>query len=79
MTTKVMCRFLSPIGEPLVNAEAVFQLSKSGYSEDETGIVMPRPITVLTNVYGEVEINLWPGKHIYHVTVDDPKHDVSLQ
>ena len=78
MTTKVMCRFLSPIGEPLVNAEAVFQLSKSGYSEDETGIVMPRPITVLTNVYGEVEINLWPGNHIYHVTVDDPEHDVSL-
>ncbi len=78
MTTKVLCRFLTPEGEPLINAEAVFQLSKSGFSEDQTGIVMPRPITVITDGNGEVDIDLWPSRQIYHVTVDDPQHDVAL-
>lgn len=76
--TPVEFQFVSPIGEPVANAEVEIQLSKAGYDEDADGIVMPRPIVVTTDENGEVTVDLWPSQILYHVVVDDPASEAAL-
>jgi hypothetical protein len=76
--TPVLFSFITPTGSPIANTEALIQLSKSGFDEVDTGVVMPREIVATTDENGNVTVNLWPSSIMYHLTMTDPLSDVAL-
>lgn len=76
--TPVQFRFITPTGDPVANTAVQIQLSRSGFDDVETGIVMPRLVVVNTDEDGAGTVELWPSTSIYHVEVMDGTSEVGL-
>lgn len=75
MTTPVECLFVSPLGEPIANSPVNIQPYRSGYTDDLDGIVLPRPLDVMTDADGKVTVELWPLPVPYFVSCLDANSD----
>jgi len=78
MLIPVDFHFILPNGRPLEYAFVEIQLSRSGFDLQDSGVLMPTPLVVKTNEYGQVTVNLWSTMEEYHVTVEDPDSDAVL-
>jgi len=76
--TPVQFRFITPTGEPVANTAVQIQLSRSGFDDEATGIVMPRLVVVNTDEDGAGVVELWPSTSVYHVEVMDGNSEVGL-
>lgn len=78
MLVPVDFHFVLPDGKALAFADVEIQLSKSAYDLQDSGVLMPSPVIVQTDINGEVTVELWSTTTQYHVTVEDPNYDTAL-
>lgn len=78
MLVPVDFHFVLPDGTPLAFADVEIQLSKSAYDLQDSGVLMPSPVIVQTDLEGRVTVELWSTTTEYHVTVDDLTSDARL-
>jgi len=72
MTTAVECVFVTPEGDPIVDAPVRISPVKCGFADSVDGIVMPRELEATTDVDGKCTVNLWPSEINYQVECFDP-------
>lgn len=78
MTTTVECLFVSPTGEPMVDSLVEIQPTKSGFTDELDGIVMPNLVTATTDAAGQCIVELWPSPVPYAVSCFDRNSDAGL-
>lgn len=78
MTTSVEFHFVLPTGEPVANAPVEVQLARASFNDDDSGVAMPRPITVNTDEDGKAVLELWPSDTLYFVTVLDTASEAGI-
>lgn len=76
--TPVDFHFVTPEGNPFVNAAVEIQLSRATFDETISGIVMPRPLQATTDEDGKCTVELWPSNRTYFVTVEDSQSEAAL-
>lgn len=76
--TPVEFHFVLPTGVPLANSLVQIQLSQSAYADAHDGIVLPREMSVTTDVDGKATLSLWPNNTLYYVTVQDTESEAGL-
>lgn len=76
--TPVLMQFLTSTGDPIGFANVEIRLTRSDFEEQESGIIMPRLINVVTGLDGKVLVPLMPCSTRYHVTVYDTVSDAAL-
>lgn len=76
--TTVEFHFVTPSGVVLANNLVTIQLLNSGFDEQDSGVVMPRPLELTTDEDGKLTVDLWPLPQAYQATVMDEDSNAAL-
>lgn len=76
--TPVELKLVSPKGDPIANTSVLIQLSRSGFSDDTVGVILPRPVTVQTDDQGEALVSLLPSDSLYFIEVSDSESEAGI-
>lgn len=69
--TEVQIHLALPTGEPVADATIEIQMLRTSFNDDDTGVLMPRLVTAVTDENGDATVELWPSPMMYYLTVPD--------
>lgn len=78
MLTPVDFVFVTPEGDPIANSAVNIQPNRAGFTDDMSGIVMPRAVDTVTDVDGKVTVDLWPMPVPYFVLCTDANSEAEV-
>lgn len=74
--TKVRFTFVDVQGNPLPSMEFKLLLRRASFNVEDVGVVLPEELEVVTDLQGQVIVDLWPLKSAYRIQVADEYAEV---
>ena len=74
--TKVRFTFVDVQGNPLPSMEFKLLLRRASFNVEDVGVALPEELEVVTDLQGQVIVDLWPLKAAYRIQVADEYAEV---